>query len=329
MSHRGMLGCASAAAALMLALPLASCGTPTARSAATSTPSASPAASTAAPAQVAAADAAHAYLIARDLAIVAGTDQDQLVERLQPGSPAVAVEPLVATGRALLEAQRGTQYVDAVTRVSLGPFAFFQGAEPVTASAISPSGHPVTRAEVVCQTLSRLTTADGSQRAVVTDHIVTLVAAASGKWLVYEDDYVDRQQAEWLAAAGAPNWQVWAAHQRVKDLARVRRASATAVGAVRAFVDLLHARRYLEAGFCLGPGFGGTAQGVGATLRDISFIAAAQSGTPSPARTVLRVTLRVRPRLALWNEGVNVRFFTLDRQGVSGPWRITAIDTGP
>jgi hypothetical protein len=97
---------------------------------------------------------------------------------------------------------------------------------------------------------------------------------------------------------------------------------------VRAFVFLLGVRRYPQAGLCLSPAFGGTAQAMGATLRSIRFVSAARFAMPSPTRTVLRVIVRVRPRLAVWNNGLNVRFFTLSR-GVGGVWRISALDTGP
>jgi hypothetical protein len=316
-------------AALAGAVPLAACGKPAAVggfSAASPTHPATAASN--APAE-AAADAARAYLVSRDLAAVAGARQGRLMERLWPGSPAAAVEPLVATGRALVAARRGMLCVGAKTHVSLGPVAFFQGAEPVTASQVSTAGDAVTRAEVVCRASSTLTTSDGAQHTAVVDHVLMLLAAGPGTWLVYEDDYADPQQAEALAAAGAPSLQVWAAHQRVRDMARVRRASATAVGTVRAFVSLLNARRYLEAGFCLSPGFGGTARAMGATFRAIRVATAVPSGPSSSTRTVLRVTLRVQPRLALWNAGPNVRFITLERAGVGKPWRISAIDTGP
>jgi hypothetical protein len=315
------------AAALVLTVSLSACGKSGAVAGGVSTPSTSPAA-TAAPAQTVA-DAARAYLIARDQAVVAGTRPDQLSEWLQPGSPVAAVEPLVARGRSLVAARQGTLTVSATTRVSLGSVAFFQGAEPVTASHIAFSSDAVTRAEVVCRTSSRLTTADAAEQTIVADHVLTLVAGATGTWLVYEDDYVDPQQAEALAAAGAPSWQVSAAHQRVRDLARVRRASSSAAGAVRVFVSLLEARRYVEAGFCLGPGFGGTARAMGATLRAIRLVGAVPSGLSSPIKAVLRATLRVQPRLALWTAGLNVRFITLERGGTGDPWRIVAIDTGP
>ena len=318
-----------AAAALALTVPLSAC-----RGAGSATEGAPPSSSTRpaalataqAPAK-AVADAARAYLVARDQAVLAGAALHILTLRLQPGSPAAAAEPLVATGRALVAARRGALCVGASTRVGLGSVAFFQGAEPVAASHAS-GGAAHTRAEVVAHVLSRITAADGTRQTLVTDHVLTLLADQTGGWLVYEDDYVDPQQAEALAAAGAPGWQVSAARQRVRDLARVRLASVTPAGAVRAFVSLLGARRYLDAGLCLSPAFDGTGRAVGATLRSVRLVATAPFAAPSPARTVLRVTLRVRPRFALWNNGLNVRFFTLTRVP-GGAWRISAIDTGP
>ena len=316
-------------ASLILAVPLTACGRSGAAVGASS-PSASPVA-TAAPTGVAPAqavtDAARAYLVARDQAVLAGAQPDALAAWLRPGSPAAAVEPLVATGRALVVARHGALYVDALTRVSPGPVAFFQGTQPVMASRVS-MGRGLTRAEVICRTSTRLTAADGTRQILLADHVLTLVAGSSGAWLVYQDDYVDAQQAEALAAAGAPSWQVRAAHQRVRDLARVRRASATATGTMRAFISLLGARRYVEAGLCLDPAFGGTARALGATLRSVRLVSAVPNGSSSPTKTVLRVTLRVQSRLALWNEGLNVRFVTLKR-AAGGAWRISAIDTGP
>lgn len=320
---------ASIVATLALAASLAACGKRGAASSASVGPTAHLAtAASAAPAESVAATA-RAYLVSRDRAVVAGARQDRLLECLQPGSPAASVESLVATGRAIVAARLGTLYVAASTHVSLGPVAFFQGTEPVTASHLTFAADAVTRAEVVCQTSSDLATADGVQHTAVEDHAITLVAAEAGRWRIYEDDYAEPQQAEALAAAGAPSWQVWAAHQRVRDLARVRVASATAGGAVAAFVSLLDARRYVEAGFCLDPGFGATARAMGATFRSISVVAVAPSSPASADRVVLRVTLRVQPRLALWNAGLNVRFVALQRAGVGKPWRIVAMNTGP
>ena len=329
MSLRRMQALIWIVAALTGAAALAACGKPGASGGPSTASATDPAAAASvAPAQ-AAADAARAYLVSRDLGAVAGARRDRLLKWLQPGSPAAAVEPLVAAGRALVAARRGMLYVGATTDVSLGPVAFFQGSEPVTAAHISFAGEAVARAEIVCQTSSSLTSADGVHHTVVADHALTLIAAGPGPWLVYEDDYADPQQAEALAAAGASSWQVWAARQRVRDAARVRRACTTADGTVRAFFSLLDAGRYLEAGFCLSPDFGGTARAMGATLRSIRLVAAAPSGPSSATRTVLRVTLRVQPRLALWNAGLNVRFITLERAGAAEPWRIGAINTGP
>jgi hypothetical protein len=316
-------------AALVLLAPLTACGNSGAATG-TSQPSGSlavrPAPAQPAPA-AAVADAARAYLVARDLAALAGAQPRLLADLLQTGSPAASAEPLVAAGRALVAARHGVLYVDAVTQVGLGPVAFFRGAQPVTPASLS-GGSGLLRAEVACTVTSRITAADGTLRALRVDHVVTLVAGPAGGWLVCQDDYADPQQAEALAAAGAPAWQVRAAQQRVRALARVRRASATPTGAVRAFVSLLSARRYLQAGFCLSPAFGGSARAVGATLRAVHLVAAVLAGPPSPGKTVLRVTLRVRPRLALWNEGLNVRFVTL-RRAAGGVWRIGSIDTGP
>jgi hypothetical protein len=233
----------------------------------------------------------------------------------------------VATGRTLVAAERGALYVGALTHVGLGPVAFFQGTEPVAASHVSAVDAGA-RAEVVARVSSRVTAADGTQRTLLADHVVTLVADKAGVWLVYQDEYADPQQAEALAAAGAPSWQVSAADKRVADLARVRRASATPAGAVRAFVSLLGARCYLEAGFCLSPAFGGTARAMGATVRSVRLVSAVPYGASLPTRTVLRVTLCVQSRLGLWNDGLNVRFVTLKR-APGKAWRISAIDTGP
>lgn len=317
------------AAALAFTVPLSAChGTGSAAQGATPSSSSRPAAAAAAQAPAkAVADAARGYLIARDQAAVAGAAPNMLALRLQAGSPAAAVEPLAATGRTLVAAGRGTLYVGALTHVGLGPVAFFQGTEPVVASHVSAVDAGA-RAEVVARVSSRVTAADGSQRTLLADHVVTLVADKAGVWLVYQDEYADPQQAEALAAAGAPSWQVSAADKRVADLARVRRASATATGAVRAFISLLGTRRYVEAGFCLSSAFGGTARAMGATLRTVRLVSAAPFAAPSPTRTVLRVTLRVRARIAVWNDGLNVRFFTLTR-APGGAWRIGAIDTGP
>jgi hypothetical protein len=316
-------------AALALTVPLTACGKSGVAQGVASPLPASPVA-TAEPTKLAPVEAVtgavRTYLAARDQAVLAGARPGVLAAWLQPGSPAAAVEPLVATGRTLVAARRGALYVGALTQVSLGPVAFFQGAEPVTASLVS-AGDALTRAEVVCRCSSRITAADGTQQTLLADHVLTLLAGSPGGWLVYQDDYVDPEQAEALAAAGAPRWQVWAAHQRVRGLARVRRASVTAPGAVRAFISLLGARRYVEAGFCLDPTFG-TAQAMGATLRSVRLVSAQSFGASSQTKTVLRVTLRVQSRLALWNDGLNVRFVTLDR-AAGGAWRISAMDTGP
>ena len=328
MSYMQTRGLAWVAAAALLIVPLGACRGAGGAAENASPPSSShlPVAATAPAPAKAVADAARAYLVARDQAVLAGASPNMLAPRLQVGSPAAAVEPLVARGRVLVAGRSGALYVGAETRVSLGPVAFFQGAQPVTMSLVSAGAH--TRAEVVARTSSLITAADGTRQALLAEHVLTLVVDRAGAWLVYQDDYVDRQQAEALAAAGAPSWQVAAARQRVSDLVHLRRASATPVGAVRAFVFLLGVRRYPQAGLCLSPAFGGTAQAMGATLRSIRFVLAARFAMPSPTRTVLRVIVRVRSRLAVWNNGLNVRFFTLSR-GVGGVWRISALDTGP
>jgi hypothetical protein len=317
-------------AALAFSASLTACGNHGAVAVSTSQASRSPAA-TPAPAQLApaaaVADAARAYFVARDQAALAGAQPRLLADRLQAGSPAASVEPRVAAGRALVAAQQGLLHVDAVTWVGPGPVSFFRGAQPVAPASVS-EGSSLLRAEVACSVTSRIRAADGTLQTLRADHVVTLVAGPAGGWLVCQDDYADPQQAQALAAAGAPAWQVRAAQQRVRALARVRRASATPFGAVRAFVSLLNARRYLEAGFCLSPAFGGSARAVGATLRAVQLVAAVPAEPLSAGRKVLRVTLRVRPRLALWNEGLNVRFVTLSR-AAGGVWRLGSIDTGP
>ena len=317
-------------AALLLAVPLTACGDSGAATGSTSQASSSPSI-TPAPAQpalaAAVADVARSYLVSRDQAALAGAQPRLLTDRLQPGSPAALVEPLTAAGRALVAARQGLLYVRAVTQVGLGPVAFFRGAQPVAPTSAS-DGSGLLRAEVVCTVVSRITAADGTVRTLQADHVVALAAGAASGWLVCQDDYADPQQAEALAAAGAPAWQVRAAQQRVRALTHVRHASRTPAAAVRTFVTLLNARRYLEAGFCLSPAFGGSARAVGATLRTVRLVAAAPEGPSSPGKKVLRVTLRVRPRLALWNEGLNVRFVTLCR-GAGGVWRLGSIDTGP
>ena len=327
MSHRRKHVLIWVVAALVAAGQSAACGRQAAGvPAASSGPTHAAAASQGAPAQAVSA-AARAYLVSRDLAALAGGATGG-VQLLQPGSPAAAAEPLVATGRAIVAAGQGGLFVAARTTLAAGPVAFFQGTGPVTASHLSFGGDAVTRAEIVCRVSSVFTAADGRRHAAVVDHALTLLGTAAGKWLVYEDDYADPLQAEALSAAGAPMWQVRAARQRVADLARVRLASETAAGAVRAFVSLLNAGRYVEAGFCLEPGFG-TARAMGATLRSVHIEAMAPSTGASATRGVLRIVLRVRPRLALWNAGLNVRFVTLQRPRAGDPWRISAIDTGP
>ena len=268
------------------------------------------------------------YLTTRDSALVPGAAADSLPRCLVPGSPAAAVEPLVAKGRVLVKAQAGLQYVGTATRIALQPASFYRGADPVTPAEATSGRSGVSRAVLWARAVSLLNVSDGTSERVVTDHIIT-VLAVGGAWRVFEDDYFEDRQVTYLVAGGASEWQVGVATELKAQFDRARRASSAPETALRSFVGLLNAREYVEANFYLSPRYGGTAQGIGRTLRSIRFVSAKPSGTPTADKVVLLATLQVTPRLALWNEGINERFITLERAGGGSAWRITAIDTGP
>jgi hypothetical protein len=280
--------------------------------------------------------AVRGYLAARDQAVVAGANA-QLASYLQVGSPAAAVEPLAAQGKVIKAAQRGLLYVQARTSITLPSrggqeaVSFYSGATPVGIGDL-PAAPKGLRAIVTCATTTRLVANDGSTTTTVAKHTVTLVAAGSSRWLVYEDDYADTRQADYLAAAGAPPWQVVAARRRAAHLAAVERRCSTAGGAVRAYVELLNDRRYLEANFCLDPSSGATSQGMGATFRRMRVVAVRPVGRQISTQAELQVTLNVLPAagVAVWNKGTNnTRFYLLRRTGANRPWSIVAVNTSP
>lgn len=180
-----------AAALLAMALPAGCGGAATAGGGGSSAPS-----TATSPRPMPVAEVARRYLLARDQAVLAGTSAGRPADYLRPGSPAALAEPYVALGRVLVEAQTGGQYVAAATQVVLGPPAFSKGAEPVAVAV-------ATRAVLVASVVTRLTAADATEHMRATQHTLTLVNAGH-RWAVYEDDYIDPQQPEQLAAAGAP-----------------------------------------------------------------------------------------------------------------------------
>jgi hypothetical protein len=214
--------------------------------------------------------------------------------------------------------------------------AFYRGTEPlepgrVPAMACDASGDlpgEVLRAVAVASCRSRFTWSDLSTTTLRQDHVI-LLAPSRGRWCVYSDRYQEPRLAGWLRAGGAGTQQVRWAQTWATLAQQVRHSARTPQSAVRRFIEMLDERRYPEAGLLLDPAFGGTAQGMGMWLKSVHVVAirpAAEDG----GEVRLLVTLDVQARPSPWNDGENVRWFTLVRRGsASNPWRISAIVSGP
>ncbi len=273
------------------------------------------------------------YLATRDRALVPGGTFTELTGMLCPGSPAEAQEPAVARGRAVLAARSGLCCADVSTGVDVTPgaVAFYAGAVPVAPADVPgkcAEDTPGLRATVVATVVGRFTWSDLSTTAVREDHV--LVLAWTGEhWSVFDDRYAEARLAGWLEAGGAGAQRVREARRWAARAERTRRLATTPEAAVRSFVTLLDRRRYPEADLLLAPAFGGTAEGMGMWLDNVRVVGLRQVERSSSGQSRLLVTLDVEARPSPWNEGKNLRWFTLVRNGESGPWRISAIDSGP
>ena len=323
----------SLAAVLLAAALLGGCGA-AADPASTSSPAAAPTrgashSAVAAPSPDAAVEqAAQGYLTGRAQALVPGS-AEALSVCLLPGSPAAAAEPFVAAGRILLFAECGVEVVAvaSIADTAAAPPAFYHGSEPVTAASLTLQEPGLVRAIVFATVTSGLTLSDGRLLEEASEHVLTLILIR-GKWRVFRDRYLDARQAAWLAAGGASGRQVAAARARRTAYQRSRRVAAIPEGAVREFVRLLGAGRYTDADLYLAFAFHGTAEGMGSTLRSVRLLTLHTKGKPSDGKATVVAGLQVEPRLSLWNDGLNVRFFSLER-GAYGAWRIVGISSGP
>jgi hypothetical protein len=279
------------------------------------------------------------YLEARDRALVPGGAYTELVALLCPGSPAAAMEPAVARGRAAVAADAGLCCAAAATTVEMGAGSatFYAGEQPVeparaiaegTGAPDDESASGGLRAVAVAAATTDLTWSDLSTSAVRQDHVL-LLSLVQGRWLVYDDRYAEARLAEWLTAGGAGAAQVGWARNWAAQARRTFRLAATPESTVHGFVALLDRRRYPEANLLLDPSFGGTAQGMGMWLHSIRVVAVDRESQTDASDARLRVTVTVSARPSPWNDGENVRWFTMVRRTATGPWRISAIDSGP